>query len=111
MLQKSQRIPRKLFSEISKNANLFSNEVFLFRFIKTKEKNSRFGFSISKKVAKKAVIRNKLRRCGYKIIKNYINSIPKGVLMTISFRKIPKNNTEIETNLENLLKKSKLIKN
>ncbi len=37
---------------------------------------SRFSFSISKKVAKTAVLRNKLRRRGYSIVGRLLNEIP-----------------------------------
>ena len=58
-----------------KNANI-SISVFDY----SEGKNSKFSFSISKKVEKSAVLRNKMRRIGYKVIENELNSIKKGFL-------------------------------
>lgn len=91
-------------------AEVYRNNLFLLRFVANKEKTSRFGFSISKKVAKNAVVRNKMRRAGYRLLGKYLLEIKSGLLASFSFRGIPQNNEEIIKNLESILKKSKLIK-
>ncbi len=89
---------------------IFKNDLFVLKFIFKNSKSSRFCFSISKKVAKNAVTRNKMRRVGYRLLKKYIPKIQSNTVNFFSFRKIPENNEEIIKNLESILKKSKLIK-
>jgi ribonuclease P protein component len=110
MLPKNQRIPRKMFPLLSNGAKVFKNNVFLLRFVSGKEEKSRFCFSISKKVAKKAVMRNKMRRAGYRLLKKYIPDIKSNILAIFSFKITPKNDEEIDKNLEAILKEAKLIK-
>ena len=73
------------------------------------EKNSKFGFSISKKTAKSAVVRNRLRRTGYRMLKKYLPTIKTKILANFIFINTPKNSEEIEKNLESILKQSNLV--
>lgn len=109
MLPKNQRIPKNMFPLLSNGAKVFKNNLFLLRFVLVSgEKNSRFCFSVSKKVAKSAVVRNRLRRAGYRLLKKYINQIKPNVLAIFSFRAAPKDEKEIIKSLENILNDSLL---
>ena len=108
MLPKNKRIPREMFSLLLEGAKVFKNNLFLLRFI-SESKSSRFCFSVSKKVAKSAVARNRLRRAGYRLLEKYLPEIKPKILAIFSFMIIPKNNEEIIKNLELILKESKLI--
>lgn len=111
MLSKSKRIPRKTFSCLAKNAKTLRNRLFLLRFVSLtgQKKKSRFCFSVSKKIAKSAVVRNRLRRFGYKILEKYIPDIKPNTLILFSFREIPPKEEEISESIESILKASKLI--
>lgn len=89
---------------------MLKNDLFLMRFVGKGEQNSQFSFSVSKKVSKSAVVRNRIRRAGYRILGKYIEKINPGTLASFSFRFLPKSNEEIEKSLNNILTKSKLIK-
>jgi len=113
MLPKNRRIPRKMFPLLQNGAKTFKNKLFLLRFVaksEPKNKESRFCFSVSKKISKKAVIRNKLRRAGYGLLKEHLLKIKPEILAFFSFKEVPKNNEEIVKNLESILKESSLIK-
>src|SRR3989338_11427361 len=111
MLPKNRRIPRKMFPLLSNGAKIFKNKLFLLRFVlESNQKISRFCFSVSKKVARNAVTRNKMRRAGYRLLKKYLSEIKPEVIALFSYRVIPKDDEEIIKNLTSILKDSKLIK-
>lgn len=99
---------------------VFKNNLFLLRVVSLSEKGSppasqaralragHFCFSVSKKVAKNAVVRNRLRRTGYRLLGKYIPQIKPGILAIFSFRTMPKNNDDIIKNLESILNDSLL---
>jgi len=102
-----------MFPLLQNGAKTFKNKLFLLRFVvknEPKNKESRFCFSVSKKIAKMAVLRNKLRRTGYQSLKEHLLKIKPEILAIFSFKEVPKNKEEIDQNLESILKESKLIK-
>lgn len=92
-----------MFHLLLSGAKVFSNDLFLLRFVSNKDQNNRFCFSVSKKISKSAVVRNRMRRLGYKLLEKYIPQIKPGILATFSFRRIPQNNDDIIKNLESIL--------
>ena len=112
MLPQKQRVPRKMFPLLSsKGVKIFSNNLLILRFISKEDGlNSRFCFSVSKKVSKSAVVRNRLRRAGYRFLKEYIPKIDSKIVAVFSFKKVSKNNEDIAESLKLILKESKLIK-
>jgi len=110
MLPKNRRIPRKMFPLLSNGAKVFKNNLFLLRFVSGNEQNNRFCFSVSKKIAKNAVVRNRLRRAGYRLLQKHLPKIKPNTLTLFSFKTVPKNDEEIIKSLESILKESKLIK-
>jgi len=100
-----------MFPLLSNGAKIFKNKLFLLRFVlESNQKISRFCFSVSKKVARNAVTRNKMRRAGYRLLKKYLSEIKPEVIALFSYRVIPKDEEEIIKNLTSILKDSKLIK-
>jgi len=63
MLIKEKRIKkRKEFEAIFKNSKSLRDNLFILKVAKNNLQISRFGFIVSQKVSKKAVVRNKVRR-------------------------------------------------
>ena len=54
----------------------------------TKEEKSKFSFSVSKKIAKSAVFRNKLRRQGYASVREFLSKIEDGYLFFFSIKSV-----------------------
>ena len=50
------------FQNVFNRGNVFGNKVFAFYFVKNGIEENRIGIIVSKKVSKKAVVRNRLRR-------------------------------------------------
>lgn len=109
MLPRNRRVPRKMFSQIS-GGKVFKNNIFLLRSAVSSQEPSQFSFSVSKKVAKDAVVRNSLRRQGYRMLAGYLPLLKPNTIFVFYFRSIPKNEKETAEKLEALLKESKLIK-
>lgn len=110
MFPKSKRIPRKMFPLLSDGAKTLKNNLFFLKFVSGNDVGSRFCFSVSKKVAKSAVVRNRIRRSGYRLLLRHISKIKPKILAVFSFRTAPKDDEEIIKNLESILRESKLIK-
>jgi ribonuclease P protein component len=99
-----------MFPLLSSGAKTFKNNLFFLKFVPQNDPGSRFCFSVSKKVAKSAVVRNRLRRSGYRLLLRYISDIKPKIITIFSFKTVPKNDEEIIKNLESILRESKLIK-
>ena len=67
MFRKDRRINRRAFSSIS-NGKTIVSPLFSFKFVRKSEQTSRFSIVVSKKVAKTAVLRNKLKRRMYEAL-------------------------------------------
>src|SRR3954469_8596110 len=90
MLPKQRRISRKLFPLILSTGRRHNSPHLLFYCAPIEngtEKPSQFSFSASKKVAKLATDRNRLRRRGYSIITPLLPRIRPGYLCFFSFKK------------------------
>ncbi len=73
MLLKSQRLTTELFGNIIEKGQSFHCPFLILRVIKVgnNKERSRFAVSVPKKVAKTAVLRNKIKRRVYSIVKSY----------------------------------------
>ncbi len=91
MLRKNWRIERKYFPYIVKNATRYNSKHLFLNLAKIPKEdgkgNSRFSFSVPKKVEKSAVKRNKLRRWGYDALLNIKNDIKPGVFCFFIFKR------------------------
>jgi ribonuclease P protein component len=68
MIPKKIRINRENFEIIMKKGRLLSLPLFSVRFLKNPIKSSHFSVVVSKKVAKTAILRNKIKRRIYSIL-------------------------------------------
>ncbi len=75
-------------------------------------KGPRVSFVVSKKVAKLAVVRNKLRRIGYDTIQKNLSDMDKSCLVAIFIKKgaVALSKKELEKEIIFLLKKANLLK-
>lgn len=93
MLAKENRLTTKeSFNRLLKYGQPYYSPLFVLKKIENKLNCNRFGFIISKKIAKKAVIRNKLKRRLREILRKEINQLKTGYDLVI----IPKKGKEIE---------------
>ena len=70
MLKKINRISsRKDFLEIKSKGQLYSGPFFGGLYLKTDDETIRFGFIVSKKISKRAVDRNKIKRRMSEVLK------------------------------------------
>lgn len=79
MLSKQKRIPRTLFPHVA-NGGAFHTHLFTVRWKKSSQDGGRFSVVVSKKVAKTAVLRNKLRRRFYSALQNFPVKEVQGVI-------------------------------
>jgi|688.fasta_scaffold2341001_1 ribonuclease P protein component len=66
MLSKKERVNKELFHKIFKSGGTIYSSLFSFKYLKNNE--NRHSFVVSKKISKKAVLRNKIRRQGYRAL-------------------------------------------
>ena len=112
MLPKINRIRKKKdFEGIFKNSKSFKNNLFIFKVAKNNLDISRFGFVVSKKVSKKAVVRNKIKRRLVDAIKGEIKKIKTGIdIILITLPGIEKKEfSEIKETVREVLNKAGLI--
>lgn len=76
MLAKRFRLPIQDF--VGKRGKLLKTPYFLLKIYSAEFPHSRFGVTVSAKVAKKASERNKLKRLVYNFLKYYYKEIPLG---------------------------------
>ncbi len=113
MLAKQYRLQKdKDLKLVFKNGKAFSAG---FLFLKLKKNNlqvSRFGFIVGKRISKKAAIRNKIKRRLREIIRKNLDNIKSEFDIVIWVKPViaDKNYQEIEQDIKELLKKSRLIK-
>jgi len=110
MLKKENRLKKqKEFDEIFKKGKGLKEESLFLKIFKNNTEHTRIGIIVSKKVSKKAVERNKIKRQIKEIIKS--NNFKKGFQMIIiAYPNIKeKSFEEINKQLDNLLKKTKCL--
>jgi ribonuclease P protein component len=112
MLPKINRIKKKKdFEIIFKNSKSFRNNLFIFKIMENNLGLNRFGFVVSQKVSKKAVVRNKIRRRLTEIIKVGMKDVKIGTdLVVITLPGIEKREfLELREIINKALIKAKLI--
>lgn len=105
-------LKRKDYNALFKGGKLEAGELVFLKFKKNDLKINRFCFVVGLKVSKKSTIRNKLKRRLKDIIKKISQDIKTGIDIAIIARPkiIDKNYKEINDNLKDLLKRSKIYK-
>jgi ribonuclease P protein component len=106
------RLKRKEFKEVLKDGKVFKNDGLVMKVI-FKEGEKKIGFLISKKISKKAVVRNKLKRRLRELLREKFGNLKEG--LRIVFIPLPslekKNFKELKEVLEKVLIRSKVLKN
>ncbi len=110
MISKKYRIPKKSFKTVYDSNQFLNTPIFFARFSKSNEKHSRICFSISKKISKKAVLRNKMRRAGYRAVSGIIETLNNPVMVVFSFRKIPERIDEVKKEVHAIITKIQNLK-
>ncbi len=89
MLPKKRRIERKVFPLILSQGKRYNSSHILLSVALQDEKlhPSRFSFSVSKKIARLAVDRNRIRRRGYSIVLKNLQSLSTGFLCFFTLKK------------------------
>lgn len=113
MLPSNRRIERKLFSHIMTKSKRYHSTSFVF-YVSTIEGKpnspSRFSFSVSKKILKSAVLRNKQRRRGYSVINKHLKVIKPGFLCFFVYKNgFHTNFSDLEKDIQGLLSLSGMI--
>lgn len=109
MLPRSQKIQRKDFPLVKSKGKYFGNELFS-AYVYNGTGGKKFAFSVSKKVSKKAVDRNRIRRFGYRAIKDVLAETLPGTTAIFFFKKIPKSEQDVKTQIKSILVQSKSTK-
>ncbi|PCI20468.1 ribonuclease P protein component [Candidatus Wolfebacteria bacterium] len=114
MRSKQNKISRQHFDELLRSGrSLHSPHVKLVYILNASDvTHNKYSFIISKKVAKKAVQRNKLKRRGYYIISKNKAYIKAQSVLFLFFKKGALDITfkELEDEITDLLRKAKLLK-
>ncbi len=111
MLPKENRLKKKKdFETVFKQGKGFKQGFLYLKIIKNNLDTSRFGFVISKKFSKKAVIRNKAKRRLSEIIKIRLPGIKKGIDAIIVVMPGAENDFQkLEQIINKLFKKAKIL--
>ena len=112
MLPKANRLIKESeFKKVAKGAKPIHSKYLILKKVSTPEQETAFGLVISTKVSKKAVVRNKIRRRLREVIRDNLNEIVPGfkVMLVVKSTILDKEYKAIKTDLEQLLKKVRLI--
>jgi len=111
MLNRRNRLPRLLFKRISSKGVTISSPIFNFKYAVSvsAELSKRFAVVVAKKVSKKAVIRNRLRRQVYSTLGGVLEKIRPDSSGIFYVKSLPKNFQVIKLEVNNLLIKAKLL--
>ena len=106
MLPKKGRVTKELFQDVMKNGKILGSSFFVLRYIP--QNPPKYAFVVPKTLVKQAIIRNKLRRVGY----NIVRQIPKTPLVMgiFFYKKLAKTVSfeELKNDINSLLSKTKL---
>ena len=112
MLPKNNRIKKKKdFDKIFNKGRFFREDFLVLRFLSNNLKNSRFGFIVSQKVSKKAVLRNRIKRRLRELVKMKLRKMAKGMdFLIIACPGLEtKDFWEMEEIINKLFKKAKIV--
>ncbi len=111
MISKSQRINRDNFENIMKKGGMINSSLFSLKFLKNPINTTHFSVVVSKKVAKTAVLRNKIRRRGYSVFGKVAKSLnnPYFIILFVKRGAEKATFTETEVQILEMLKKAKIL--
>ncbi|AFA50287.1 ribonuclease P protein component [Acetobacterium woodii] len=100
------------FKQVFKVGDVFGNRVLVFYFLKNEKKENRLGIIVSKKVSKKAVVRNKVKRRIKEAYRHNEDSFTKGydiiLIAKESIKDVPF--SSLEKSLKHLFYKKNLMR-
>jgi len=106
MLSKRNRVNKKEVDEIFKSGSFINSPNLTFKYLFKKGiLESKISFISPKSISKKAVIRNKLRRIGYNILKKHIKHLPSGLIGVFVFKKYQDDVFIIENEIKTIFSK------
>jgi len=114
MLPKINRLKKKKDIErVFEKGKRFKEDFLILKITKNALSQTRFGFIVSKKVSKKATLRNKIKRRLREIVSKKGKKLKKGLdALLIAYPGFEtKDFWEIDETLNKLLKKAKCLKN
>ena len=108
LAKKNRLIKKKDFDKVFNKGQEFKYNFLLLKILENGSEISRFGFIVSKKISKKAVIRNRIRRIMREVIDRRKGEIKKGSdFILIALPGIEKRDfSEIEEVIDKLLSKA-----
>lgn len=107
MLKKINRISsRKEFLEIKNKGKLSGSPIFGVLILKNEDEFKKFGFIISKKISKRAVDRNKIKRRMAEVLKKNLDKFSLGIRMIFLVKKeiLNKKIEEIEKEIVKIIR-------
>ena len=107
MLKRENRIRlRKEFAEIKNKGKILYSPLFGFLTQKENDDQKKFGFIVSKKISKKAVDRNKIRRILSEVVRKNLGKFENGTRIIFLTKKeiLGKKMKEIEKEVEKFIK-------
>lgn len=114
MFPKANRLKReKDFERILRNGKTFKEGFLILRIVKNNINQTRFGVSVSKKISKKATLRNKIKRRLLSLLKPRSPKIKTGVdIFLIALPGLEtKDFWEIKEMIHELFTKAKILQN
>lgn len=90
MLSKKRKVKREIFRDVLLRGKSFHSALFTLRIFFDKKNSAaltRFSFVVSQKIARKATVRNELKRRGYAIIRKNISKIKLGYVCVFFLKK------------------------
>jgi ribonuclease P protein component len=114
MLSKINRLKKtKDIEMVSKKGKRFKEDLLILKITKNALSQTRFGFVVSRKVSKKATLRNKIKRRLREMVSKKEKKLKKGldVLLITCPGLETKDFWEIDETLNKLFKKAKCLKN
>ena len=112
MLPSKIRIKRSDFKLLKEKGFYFDSKNISLKIYKNSENINKFTFICSRKVEKKAVLRNLLRRRGYSIVRDYLKKLDIGFYFIFSFKKGVSSLSfvDLKKEIENLFVLAKVLK-
>lgn len=111
MIPKLNRINREDFEKILKKGRLQNSGLFSLRFLENPYNTTNIGVVVSKKVAKTAVSRNKIRRRAYSLVQKYLKPLKPPYFLAFFAKKGAEKAAfkEVEAEISDLLQKAKIL--
>ncbi len=111
MIPKINRINRENFEKVMKKGGFLNSSLFSLRFLKNPEKITHLSVVVAKKVAKTAVLRNKIRRRGYSVLQKSTKESKNPYFIILFGKKGAEiaNLADTSTDIRKLLEKAKII--